>query len=103
MDARTLPKKLAEIEEKVQTQERLSFEEGMALFESNDLLTIGTLANAVRERLNGDKTYYNVNRHMNYTNVCVSDCSFCSFYRRVRDPEDTIGLCRNAGDSSNSI
>ncbi|MFY9609721.1 MAG: aminofutalosine synthase MqnE [Blastocatellia bacterium] len=87
MNARTLPKKLSEIGEKVEDRERLSFEDGMALFESDDLLTIGALANAVRERLNGDKTYYNVNRHMNYTNVCVSDCAFCSFYRRVRDPE----------------
>ncbi|HSO76539.1 MAG TPA: aminofutalosine synthase MqnE [Blastocatellia bacterium] len=87
MTPRTLPKKLAEIGEKAGARERLSFEEGMALFESDDLLTIGALANAVRERLNGDKTYYNVNRHMNYTNVCVSDCAFCSFYRRVRDPE----------------
>jgi 2-iminoacetate synthase ThiH len=62
-------------------------EDGLALFESNDLLAIGALANVVRERINGNKTFYNVNRHMNYTNVCVSDCGFCSFYRRVRDPE----------------
>ena len=75
------------IVKKVESQERLSFEDGVALFECDDLLAIGTLANSVRERLNGDKTYYNVNRHMNYTNVCVSDCAFCSFYRRVRDPE----------------
>lgn len=87
MNARTPPQKLTEIGEKVEARERLSFEDGMALFESDDLLTIGALANVVRERLNGDKTYYNVNRHMNYTNVCVSDCAFCSFYRRVRDPE----------------
>ena len=59
----------------------------MALFESNDLIVVGALANLVRERLNGDFTYYNVNRHMNYTNVCVSDCAFCGFYRRVRHPE----------------
>ena len=85
MSAPTVPKKITEIGEKVEAQERLSFEDGMALFESDDLLTIGALANAVRERLNGDKTYYNVNRHMNYTNVCVSDCAFCSFYRRVRE------------------
>jgi aminodeoxyfutalosine synthase len=84
MNAQSLRSSIAK---KVESQERLSFEDGMALFECNDLLAIGTLANLVRERLNGDKTYYNVNRHMNYTNVCVSDCAFCSFYRRVRDPE----------------
>jgi len=87
MNSGSLPKKLTEITEKVEARKRLSFEDGMALFESDDLLTVGALANSVRERLNGDKTYYNVNRHMNYTNVCVSDCAFCSFYRRVRDPE----------------
>jgi aminodeoxyfutalosine synthase len=50
-------------------------------------LAIGALANQVRERINGDFTYYNVNRHMNYTNVCISDCAFCGFYRRVSHPE----------------
>ena len=78
---------LSEIAEKVENQERLSFEDGMTLFRSNDLIAIGALANTVRERLNGDLTYYNVNRHMNYTNVCISDCAFCGFYRRVRHPE----------------
>lgn len=87
MKAHSLPNAFGEIGEKVEARERLSFEDGMALFESDDLLAIGSLANSVRERINGDKTYYNVNRHMNYTNVCVSDCAFCSFYRRVKDPE----------------
>jgi aminodeoxyfutalosine synthase len=87
MRENSLPTALREIAEKVQSQERLSFEDGMTLFESNDLLAVGTLANQVRERINGDLTYYNVNRHMNYTNVCISDCAFCGFYRRVADPE----------------
>jgi aminodeoxyfutalosine synthase len=78
---------LADIAEKVERQERLSFEDGLNLFESDDLLSVGALANKVRERINGDLTYYNVNRHMNYTNVCISDCAFCGFYRRVRHPE----------------
>ena len=87
MKAHSLPQTLVEIGRKIEAQERLSFEDGMTLFESDDLLAVGLLANSVRERINGEKTYYNVNRHMNYTNVCVSDCAFCSFYRRVRDPE----------------
>ena len=87
MSAISLPKELATIAEKVAAQERLSFDDGVRLFASHDLITIGALANQVRERINGDKTYYNVNRHLNYTNVCVSDCAFCSFYRRVRHPE----------------
>jgi aminodeoxyfutalosine synthase len=75
------------IAEKVESGERLSFDDGMALFECKDLLTVGALANLARERLNGDLAYYNVNRHMNYTNVCISDCAFCGFYRRVRDDD----------------
>jgi aminodeoxyfutalosine synthase len=87
MRATALPTELNEIAEKVENQERLSFEDGMTLFRSNDLLAVGALANQVRERINGEVTYYNVNRHMNYTNVCISDCAFCGFYRRVRHPE----------------
>ncbi len=79
--------KIAEIAEKVEGNERLSFEDGLELFRSDDLIAIGAMANRVRERINGNVTYYNVNRHMNYTNICISDCAFCSFYRRVRDPE----------------
>ena len=87
MLATSLPTELSTIAEKVENRERLSFEDGVTLFRSNDLIAIGSLANQVRERLNGDLTYYNVNRHMNYTNVCISDCAFCGFYRRVRHPE----------------
>jgi aminodeoxyfutalosine synthase len=75
------------ISDKIDHQERLSFEDGVTLFQSDDLVTIGAMANRVRERINGDFTYFNVNRHMNYTNVCISDCAFCGFYRRVKDPE----------------
>jgi aminodeoxyfutalosine synthase len=87
MSSIPLPAKLKEIGEKVETRTRLSFEEGLTLLESDDLIAIGALANKVRERINGDFTYYNVNRHLNYTNVCISDCAFCGFYRRVRHPE----------------
>lgn len=65
------------IEEKVHRGERLSFEEGAELYHSNDIVALGRLANQTRERLNGDKVYYNVNRHINYTNVCVIDCQLC--------------------------
>jgi aminodeoxyfutalosine synthase len=87
MQASFFSAELKPIAEKVERQERLSFEDGVALFESNDLVSIGAMANLMRERINGDFTYYNVNRHMNYTNICVSDCAFCGFYRRVRHPE----------------
>ncbi|MGA9767498.1 MAG: aminofutalosine synthase MqnE [Blastocatellia bacterium] len=87
MTQTSLPTELKPIAEKVEAQERLSFEDGVTLYKSHDLLAVGSLANLMRERINGDKTYYNVNRHMNYTNVCISDCAFCGFYRRVRHPE----------------
>jgi aminodeoxyfutalosine synthase len=82
-----LSAELREIGEKVLACERLSFEDGLKLFRSDDLIGIGALANLVRERINGNVTYYNVNRHLNYTNICVSDCAFCGFYRRIRHPE----------------
>ncbi|PYP86243.1 MAG: aminofutalosine synthase MqnE [Blastocatellia bacterium AA13] len=87
MKEERLPQELTGISEKLDAGEPLTFDEGVALFKSDDLLAVGALANRVRERINGDITYFNVNRHMNYTNVCVSDCSFCGFYRRVRHPE----------------
>src|SRR5215475_3184501 len=68
---------LETIAAKVYRNQRLSFEDAAALFRSNDLFTLGRLANHVRERLNGNVTYYNVNRHINYTNVCVIDCQLC--------------------------
>src|SRR6266568_3905539 len=66
-----------DIAEKVHRGERLSLEEGVELYRSNDIVALGRLANHVRERLNGSLTYYNVNRHINYTNVCVIDCQLC--------------------------
>ena len=87
MQTESISQQLSDISEKVDRSERLSFEDGVRLFESNDLIAIGAMANKVRERVNGDLTYYNVNRHLNYTNVCISDCAFCGFYRRVRHPE----------------
>jgi aminodeoxyfutalosine synthase len=65
------------IQGKVDRGERLSAEEGGELFRSNDIVALGRLANKTRERLNGDRTYYNVNRHINYTNVCAIDCQLC--------------------------
>jgi aminodeoxyfutalosine synthase len=73
---------LALIAQKVEAQERLTFEDGIALYGSRDLLGIGYLANLVRERLHGDRTYFNVNRHINPTNVCVASCKLCAFGRK---------------------
>src|SRR3982750_3627257 len=79
--------RLHSIREKVDAGERLSFEDGVALYRSTDLLTVGYLANVVRERLHGNTTYFNVNRHINPTDVCVASCRLCAFGKRVRDPK----------------
>jgi aminodeoxyfutalosine synthase len=78
--------KLRPIAGKVTAQQRLSFDDGLTLYRSHDLLGLGYLANIVRERLHGDTTYYNVNRHINPTNVCVAACKLCAFGRQKRHP-----------------
>ena len=66
--------------EKVLAGARLDRDDGIAAANTTDLPGVGRLANAVRERLHGDKTYYNINRHLNPTNVCVASCKLCAFY-----------------------
>jgi aminodeoxyfutalosine synthase len=77
---------LSPIAEKVMAGDRLSFEDGVALYRSNDLLALGWLAHDVRQRLHGDRTYFNVNRHINPTNVCVASCTLCAFGRKPDAP-----------------
>lgn len=67
------------IREKIDRKERITDAEAVALFASNDLLAIGELAAMVNHRKNGDRVYFNVNRHINYTNLCVNQCIFCAF------------------------
>jgi len=78
---------LGEIALKVEKRQRLSREEGILLYEHPDLNAVGYLANRVRERLHGDVTYYNVNQHINPTNVCDKFCKFCAFYRTSKDAD----------------
>src|SRR6516164_3987937 len=80
-------RRLVPIREKVEAGERLSLEDGVTLFRTSDILALGYLANLVRERLHGDTTYFNVNRHINPTDVCVASCRLCAFGKRVRDPK----------------
>src|SRR5215475_4356119 len=73
------------IVEKVEAGERLSFDDGIALYETDDLNGLGRLADFVRRRKHGRKTYFNVNRHLNDTNVRFVDFKFCNFYKRPRE------------------
>jgi aminodeoxyfutalosine synthase len=72
---------LADIADKVEARERLTFDEGVALFEAPDLLALGWIANRERERRHGAKTYFNHNLRLEATNVCEASCLFCSFAR----------------------
>jgi aminodeoxyfutalosine synthase len=79
-------KRLAAIAEKVLADGRLSVDDGIALYRTPDLLAVGWLANYVREKRHGNITYYNVNRHINPTNVCVAHCKLCAFGRDPNAP-----------------
>jgi aminodeoxyfutalosine synthase len=74
--------RLSPIHQKVVARERLSTEDALTLYRTGDILAVGWLANHVRERMHGDKTYFNVNRHINPTNVCVAACRLCAFGRK---------------------
>ncbi|MBX5496558.1 MAG: aminofutalosine synthase MqnE, partial [Bryobacteraceae bacterium] len=81
-DARLKP-----ILDKVVAGKRLSFEDGLTLYRSPDILAVGYMANLVRERLHGNVTFFNVNRHINPTDVCVASCRLCAFGKKARDPK----------------
>ena len=75
------------IAEKIINSERISVEEGIILYEKGDLGLLGTLANIVRERKHGDKTYFNKNFHIEPTNICIYNCKFCSYVRKIGDSD----------------
>jgi len=75
------PKRFDAIAAKARAGTPLDADDGAFLYRYPDLLAVGALANEVRERLHGDATFFNINFHINPTNVCVADCKFCSFAR----------------------
>ena len=81
---------LQQIRDKVHAGVRLSFDEGMFLETGADLFTLGELANVVREQKNGNVGYYNVNEHLNPTNVCVYRCTFCAFRADLKSPRGYV-------------
>ena len=83
---RVVGPELIDIFEKVIGQERLTYEEGVRLYQTPNLSGVGFLANIVRERLHGDRAYYVRNQHINYTNICNKFCKFCSFYAKKGGP-----------------
>jgi aminodeoxyfutalosine synthase len=71
-----------ELEAKVRSGERLTYDDGIVLYACDDLAWLGEMAHLVRTRKNGDRVVFNVNRHLNLTNVCTASCSYCSFQRK---------------------
>src|SRR5262245_53446964 len=81
-------KELRIVAEKIIGQKRITPEDGLLLFEKGSLPFLGALANQVRERLHGDKTYFNRNFHIEPTNICVFACNFCSYSRLYAHREE---------------
>jgi aminodeoxyfutalosine synthase len=80
---------------KIEAGARISDGEALALFDCDDLLAIGDLAALANQRVNGNKVYFNVNRHINYTNICVKRCTFCAFSREHEDEDGGYTLALN--------
>ncbi len=97
----TMTPELQHIAEKVFAVERITDEEGLLLFEKGSLPFLGSLANHVREKLHGDKTYFNRNFHIEPTNVCVFSCNFCSYSRLYAHREEGWEL--SADDMLNMV
>jgi len=87
LETTTVNPKLADIVDKVHSGVRLDRGEGIRLYESTDLLTIGRLGNFLREKMHGKNAYFNVNRHIEPTNVCVLKCGLCAFAKNIRSSE----------------
>lgn len=79
--------RLEEVAEKVENGERLTFEDGVALYETDDLNGLGLIADYARRERVGNEVYFSVNRKLNHTNVCALDCDFCAFYENPGDED----------------
>ena len=88
LDDTNLDKSLRSIGQKVLKAERITFDEGVHLFEKGELGFLGALANHVRERKNGNQTFFNRNFHIEPTNICVFSCKFCSYSRTLKNREE---------------
>ncbi|MEZ4980700.1 MAG: CofH family radical SAM protein [Saprospiraceae bacterium] len=88
LNIEAIPKEFQVIAQKVKDNERISFEEGVLLYEKADLGLVGALANFIRERKHGNATWFNRNFHMEPTNVCIYTCKFCSYSRLIKKREE---------------
>jgi aminodeoxyfutalosine synthase len=88
---RRITPSIATIRDKIENSQRLSLEDGLFLYDpATPLHEVGELANQVRRRINGSRAYFNINTHLNPTNVCVYRCTFCAFRSDLRDPKGYV-------------
>lgn len=87
-----ISKDLKDIAEKVYSNERITFDEGLLLYEKGELGYLGTLANYIREKRHGNSVYFNRNFHIEPTNICVFDCKFCSYSRLLKQKDEAWEL-----------
>ena len=86
---------LEKIFDKVKRGERITFEEGIKLFRTEDLIGLGYIADFVNRKKNGNVVYFNINRHINPTNLCINKCQFCAFYRNSLDEHGAYEMSIN--------
>ena len=86
-DPRLLP-----IAAKVERGERLTFEDGLLLYQTPDLAGVGAMAHSVRMKLHGRRTYFVASRRLSYTNICYTHCQFCAFQAKPGDPRAYVLL-----------
>ena len=84
----TIDNNLHQIVEKVVHRKRITEKEGYKLFTEGSPALLGSLANSIREEKNGDKTYFNRNIHIEPTNICVFDCKFCAYSKKISKKEE---------------
>ena len=84
-----LNKSLVPIVTKIQNQERINNDEALILFNESPLSLLGILANEIRERINGNNTFFNKNIHIEPTNICVFDCKFCAYSRKLSNKTES--------------
>ena len=85
MNHSLIPNELLPIAEKIENRQRISEQDALTLYKSNDLNALGIMASAVRERKNGNYATYIHNRYINYSNICILSCQFCAFAAKKRD------------------
>jgi len=103
MNYSLIPDELQTIAEKIESRVRISDDEALQLYQTNDLNALGVMASAVRERINGNFATYIHNRYINYSNICILSCQFCAFAAKKRDAhaferaiDEIVGTVREA-------